>query len=202
MSSLLSCLPLSFVVVIVTWTSLAPGFSTICHLFCQLTPLLLYMSFLPHGPLSKFPLCLLHKHVKILLCAHCLYTVYRYIPCQVLTHLCLHTLHTNTHCTATQSTQTLTDEDDDQYSTPLALPGLESSALKQRHPLLNPELLAKLQKLAKRQSTSQAQRETIATLLTLYLQQMSPATSPVESEREDEQQRGSMAIASRYWEKR
>lgn len=79
---------------------------------------------------------------------------------------------------ATQSTQTLEDEDDGQYSTP-SLRQLDLSPLQQSQPPLNPELISKLQKLARKRSTSQAQRQFITTLLTLYLQQVS---SPVESE--------------------
>ena len=101
---------------------------------------------------------------------------------------------------ATQSTQTLEDdEDDDQYATPLALPllspgqQLDLSSLHQRHPLLNPELFRKLQKVARRRSSSQSQRQAIAALLALYLEQVSPASSPVESEREEGEQRESTA---------
>ena len=114
---------------------------------------------------------------------------------------------------ATQSTQTLEeDEDDDQYATPLALPllspgqQLDLSSLHQRHPLLNPELFRKLQKVARRRSSSQSQRQAIAALLALYLEQVSPASSPVESEREEGEQRKSTASPAdpeRYvWQKR
>lgn len=95
-------------------------------------------------------------------------------------HTCTHTCHVHLPA-ATQSTQTLEDEDDDQYSTPSLLQSgqLDFSALQQAHPPLNPELISKLQKLARKRSTSQAQRQFIRNLLTLYLQQVS---SPVESE--------------------
>lgn len=114
-------------------------------------------------------------------------------------------MHIHTH-TATQSTQE-DDEEDDQYSTPRPLPlptpgQIDLSALQLSHPLLNPELLRKLQKVARRRSTSQAQRQAIATLLALYLEQVSsPVSSPVESEREEEQQ-GGTATAARYGTRR
>ena len=95
--------------------------------------------------------------------------------------------------TASQSTQTLEeDEDDDLYSTPLPLSRplsghLDAASLSRHAPLLNPELLVKLQREARKRSTSQARRREIATLLALCLQPDSPVSSPGESEREEEQ---------------
>ena len=103
------------------------------------------------------------------------------------------TLPYNIVYTASQSTQTLEeDEDDDVYSTPLPISRpssgyFDTSSLRQRAPLLNPELLLKLQREARKRSTTPARRREIAALLALYLQPESPGSSPGDSDGEEAQ---------------
>ena len=104
----------------------------------------------------------------------------------------------STHA-ATQSTQTLEDdEDDDQYSTPLLRSRPSSGHYGHRLPPLTPELIAKLRRVAKKRSTSQSQQQAIAVLLELYLEQMSPVLSPGESEREEDGASSTASATARY----